>query len=839
MRALAFMTLIRMPRRLLRLSLVSWLYGAATLALIALAGLAAVSVFLTERAETIAQQILVEWRADDLQIDALLRSLSEQRNIVNRLTTAGSTDTARIGLEKLDKQLRQAATTRAVANMADIQPDISRLFGTERQVLSLSGSGAPGAETTAAQDRYAAIAARLQTKLQDAQDERLQRLLRQIGTLLAHSRQMIGWIWVSIAAILVPGTIGLSIIHNFYTNAKSLTRIMRRLVDSDTSVTICSDGGDDILSQMAEALQAFKANTIATIRHKEELHRINRHFDIALRNMSHGLCMYDAADRLIIANPRFHEIYGMDPERIRIGDSFFDILEYSVSLGNYPGRSPEDVHAERHAFITKREPGVFVQEMGDGGVVAITHRPMADGGWVAIYEDITERRRAERQIAQLARYDTLTGLPNRMLFRERLDHALTQTQRGHHIGLHCLDLDQFKAVNDTLGHPLGDVLLRAVAERLLACVREGDTVARLGGDEFAIIQTGLQNFDDASLLATRILHVTSEPYEIEGQHLLSSLSIGIAMAPGDTSDPDTLLRSADMALYRAKAAGRATHCFFETGMNVHLQARRTMELDLRQALARQEFDLHYQPLINLGSGQISGFEALLRWHHPNRGLVSPGEFIPDCERIGLIIQIGEWALRRACTDAAIWPKDVKVAVNLSPTQFRTGNLVKTVTEALAASGLPPRQLDLEITESVLLLESELTCQILHRLRGLGVCISLDDFGTGYSSLSYLRNFPFDKIKIDQSFVRDLTEQKDAIAIVRAVTALGRSLGMTTVAEGVETPEQLASLRAEGCTEAQGYLFSRPVPASEVPSLLRESLSLTHDAVDRPWMLRAT
>ena len=421
----------------------------------------------------------------------------------------------------------------------------------------------------------------------------------------------------------------------------------------------------------------------------------------------------------------------------------------------------------------------------------------------------------------MARHDALTGLPNRVLFREEMEKALVRVARGETVAVLCLDLDHFKSVNDTLGHPVGDGLLKAVAERLLACVRDTDTVARLGGDEFAILQAGLDKPESAAILAQRLIDDVCEPYDIDGHEVVVGASIGIAIAPSDGDHPDQLLKNADMALYRAKSDGRRLYRFFEREMDARLQARRALELDLRKALADGEFELFYQPLIDLRTESISGFEALLRWNHPERGLVSPAEFIPLAEEIGLIVPLGEWVLREACLEAAKWPRRMKVAVNLSPVQFKRRNLAPAVVRALSASALSANRLELEITESVLLLEDDATVKTLHLLRGLGVRISMDDFGTGYSCLSYLRSFPFDKIKIDRSFVRDLAEKEDCAAIVRAVAGLGASLGITTTAEGVETVEQLAQVRAQGCTEAQGYLFSRPRRACDLPAVFAE------------------
>ena len=433
--------------------------------------------------------------------------------------------------------------------------------------------------------------------------------------------------------------------------------------------------------------------------------------------------------------------------------------------------------------------------------------------------DITERRKAEARVAYLAHHDALTGLPNRVLYLDRLKDALDRgVASNHQVAVLCVDLDLFKNVNDSFGHPVGDQLLKAVAGRLRHAVGGSDLVARLGGDEFAVMLEADAATNSAGQIAGRLIRVLSEPYEIDGIEIVIGASVGIAMSPGDGVTSDELLRNADMALYRAKSEGRGTHCFFEQEMDRQAQKRRTMEADLRHALANGEFQVYYQPLVDLDAHRIAGFEALLRWKHPDKGMISPAEFIPVAEDIGLIGPIGEWVLRQACDEAARWPADIKIAVNLSPVQFRNRNLVQTVINALARSRLDASRLELEITESLFLAETEANLATLHALRALGIRISMDDFGTGYSSLSYLRSFPFDKIKIDRSFVRDLSSRPDCAAIVRAISGLGRSLNIATTAEGVETADQLDCLRAEGCTQVQGFLFSPAVPAGDLPAL---------------------
>jgi len=455
-------------------------------------------------------------------------------------------------------------------------------------------------------------------------------------------------------------------------------------------------------------------------------------------------------------------------------------------------------------------------------VLTFGRRVAFDGrdGYLVAMVDITERREAEARIAHMAHHDGLTNLPNRDFYQDRLRQALERAASGNRrVAVLCVDLDLFKNVNDSFGHPMGDRLLKQVAERLKSEVRGDNLVARLGGDEFAIVLASEVSPNEVSDFADRLIGVLSARYDLDDLEVVVGASVGIALSPGDGASCEELMRNADMALYRAKSDGGGVHRFFEREMDRQAQKRRDMERDLRRAFANGEFELHYQPLVDIAANRISGFESLLRWRNPEKGMISPADFIPVAEDIGLIVALGEWVLREACSEAVNWPEDIKVAVNLSPVQFRSRNLVQAVISALAHSGLSPRRLELEITESVFLAETEANLAILHQLRELGVSISMDDFGTGYSSLSYLRSFPFDKIKIDRSFVKDLAERTDCVAIVRAISGLGRSLNITTTAEGVETTDQLDWLRAEGCNEVQGFLFSAAKPASELKALL--------------------
>jgi diguanylate cyclase (GGDEF)-like protein len=553
---------------------------------------------------------------------------------------------------------------------------------------------------------------------------------------------------------------------------------------------------------------------------EEQLRLENLKLDAALQNMSQGLVMFDRDGNLIVCNQKYVELYQLPPALSRPGVSHKEILEHRIGTGVVAESNSVRFVKDRTAVGVPKSPAETVLELADGRTLLVALRPLQNGGWVSTHEDITSRREAEAQIAHMAHHDALTNLPNRTLLRERLEDALAHVHRGGQIAVLYLDLDHFKSINDTLGHGVGDELLKAVAQRLKGCIGEQDTIARLGGDEFAVVQTGIGSPSNVANLAARMRDALIQPYDLEGHQVPADVSIGISIAPDDTSDADQLLKNADMALYRSKADGRGTFRFFEPQMDERVKARRTLELDLRNAIVHGEFELYYQPLLNLERHEISACETLLRWHHPTRGMVPPVEFIPVAEETGLINQIGEWVLRQACVEAASWPPDIALAVNLSPVQFKNQNLAQLVVSALAHSGLPAQRLELEITEAVLLQNNEATLATLHRLRELGVRVAMDDFGTGYSSLSYLRSFPFDKIKIDRSFICDIADKDESGAIVQAVTSLASRLNMATTAEGVETEAQLQIVERLGCTEMQGYLYSRPVPAAKLAGLLR-------------------
>ena len=458
----------------------------------------------------------------------------------------------------------------------------------------------------------------------------------------------------------------------------------------------------------------------------------------------------------------------------------------------------------------------------DGRIIHIVSKPIEGGGWVTTHDDVTEAKRAEERISHLAQHDALTGLPNRKLFYVQLEQAFKRVRRGERLAVLYLDVDHLKRTNDTLGHSAGDKLLKGVADRLRGCIRDIDVVARLSGDEFAIIQSSLNQNSDAAVLATRIREAIHEPFDLDGNQVVVDISIGISIAPDDANQFDELLKTADIALYEAKNTGRGTYCFYEPEMNARVQARAELERHMQGALANGEFELFYQPIASLDGNKIASFEALLRWRHPKRGLVSPAEFIPIAEETGLIIPLGEWVMRTACAEAANWPDDVRVAVNVSSVQLTNKNLVNVVVGAIASAGIKPNRLELEITESVLMQNTFANLATLKRLHELGVQFAMDDFGTGYSSLGYLLSFPFHRIKIDRSFILGLTDKDEARAIVRATVDLARSLSMRVTAEGVETAQQLQQVRTLGCTEIQGYLLSPPRPAAEILQLLTSS-----------------
>ena len=574
---------------------------------------------------------------------------------------------------------------------------------------------------------------------------------------------------------------------------------------------------EEIISQLSLARQQVEAS-------QKELEEQRFRLDTAINHMGEGLCMFDAEKRLVVCNERYAKMYRLPVELLRPGTAHREIITHRIANGILKGETSDSAATQVLATLNALpadEISSRVDELADGRLICVTRQPMPGGGWVATHRDVTEQRRSEAKITHMAQHDALTDLPNRVLLKEWMEQALSGARcGGPSLAVLMLDLDRFKDVNDTLGHPAGDALLKSVAARLRRCVSDTTLIARLGGDEFAVIDYVTDPVTEAGVLAERIRKALSEPIDLGDHRVTTTTSIGIAIAPRDGTDSDEVLRSADLALYSAKSGGRGSFRFFEPELDRLLQTRRSLERDMRSALANGEFELHYQPFINVASGETCGFEALLRWHHPQRGMVSPAQFIPLAEETGLIVPLGEWVLRTACAEAAKWPDDLKIAINLSPVQFRSPELVPVIVHALASSGVSPERLELEVTETAIIQDSEAVFAALSQLHDLGVRIALDDFGTGYSSLSFLQKFPFDKVKIDRSFVSELSGATDeSRRIARAIVRFAVSLGKTTTAEGVETREQLDILRADACVEVQGFHFSPAVQSEKVAQMI--------------------
>jgi diguanylate cyclase (GGDEF)-like protein len=554
------------------------------------------------------------------------------------------------------------------------------------------------------------------------------------------------------------------------------------------------------------------------VRKLSQQHRLEKQrLDTAVNNIPQGLIVYDNTAHVTVCNRRYIEMFGLSADVVKPGCTMQDLIYHRKQTGSFDGDVEEFCAAIIHD-VTLGKVTHQITEAPGGRAIQIINQPLKAGGWVATIEDVTERTIAEERIRHLAHYDPLTDLPNRALFHERLKHELTRIAPDEQLAVLYIDIDEFKSVNDTLGHLIGDELLKSVAVSLSSCATGDGFVARLGGDEFAVVQTAVKTEAEVTDLATRIFDAIRAPYECLGHQVTTDASIGVALAPQHGTDLHQILKNADLAMYAAKSAGRRTYRFFAPDMDAQVTARRLLEIDLRQAISDGALEVYYQPCLGLQDNKITGCEALLRWRHPVRGMVSPAEFIPIAEETGLINQIGEWVLTTACAEATTWPEDIKLAVNVSPVQFKSGTLALKIVGALAASGLAASRLELEITEAVLIRDDDAALAILHQLREIGVRIALDDFGTGYSSLSYLQRFPFDKIKIDRCFVNDIEDPDGSSCIVQAVVNIAAARHMTTTAEGVETKQQQQLLRMLGCSEMQGYLFSPAKPAAEIKQL---------------------
>jgi diguanylate cyclase (GGDEF)-like protein len=569
-----------------------------------------------------------------------------------------------------------------------------------------------------------------------------------------------------------------------------------------------------------EDITELKRNQDMLVAQTAELEQMNARFDAAINNMSQGVCLFDMDQNVVVSNRRFAEIYHLSLDQVRPGTSLHDILEYRRQQGTDYDVSADD-------FLRGRvQQSLKTRELADGRLVSVAVHPMPGGGWLTTQEDITDRAKGERKIAYLAQHDLLTGLPNRAYFTQLLDGPVLGRNNAvvENFAVFMLDLDKFKQVNDTLGHATGDQLLCEVAGRLKAAIRETDVLARLGGDEFAIIEPlDAAEHEGAIALALRIIQAIERPYNLDGQEIRIGTSIGIAFAPQDGRDPRDLLKKADLALYAAKVEGRNDFRLFQPEMVKAADTQKALENDLRKAITDGEFELHYQPIIDVRTQSVCGAEALVRWRHPQRGMIGPDQFIPVAESSGLIVPLGDWILQQACLDAASWPAHMRVAVNLSAVQFNKGNLFDVVLCALVVSGLSPDRLELEITESALLEREAAHLQTIRQLKNLGITLALDDFGTGYSSASYVTRFPFDRIKIDKSFTQGAAERRDCAAVIASVLALARGLDIAVTAEGVETERQFQMLRNSGVECAQGYLFGRPQPLQH---FIEENLALS-------------
>jgi diguanylate cyclase (GGDEF)-like protein len=845
------------------------------------------------------------------------------------------------------------------ANLDTLTGRWERYRQTVREIIDAGGSDAPtaGMMLGATDTDFQKVAAELQ-RLSAVVSAQTSSVGQQLAARTERNAHLIavGGIVAALVGMLATASFAGSIVWQI----RSLTRTLSQIVGGRTDVEIGYSQRRDEVGQMVAAIAALRRNFDEQSRllrkREEELGVRNLRFDAALNSMSAGLCMFDGERRLIVCNVRYVEMYGLDARRVRPGMTLRDILAVRYDADSRPRMSREEYLAWYEDITTGNAARDGIVELSDGRICEIHRRPLADGGWVAthedvterqmlnlrleqsvkllgertsllqaiidnfpggigffdrdlrvvmcndrakalldlpqrlfeggppyleeilrfnalrgeygpgdvetqvatklaivsdrttyhfererpdgrvldvrgmpidnggfltIYMDITERHRSEAKIKHMARHDPLTGLANRPLLIERLEQALAEVAAGGMAAVHLLDLDRFKAVNDRLGHPTGDRLLQLVAERLRVLAQETDTIARIGGDELAIVQLGIAEAGDAAALARRCIAAVSQPYNIEGRHVVVGTSIGIALLRVDGASPEELIKKADLALYAAKGQGRGTFSFFRPEMDAQMAARHAMEVDLRKALAAGEFELFYAPMVNLDSGEIGGFEALIRWHHPRDGLLSSESFMPLAEEIGLMVAIGEWAIREACATAAHWGRDKRVAVNLSPTQFRSAGLLKAVLGALARSGLPADRLELEIDERALWDDRAAALGILRQLRGRGVRIALDDFGTGQTSLNYLRSFPFDRVKIDRTFVEDVGGGIGSLKVVRAIAGFARCLGMATTVEGIDSAEQRAAVKAEGCTEAQGFLLGQAKPAAELARLAAE------------------
>ncbi len=811
-----------LPRRPRSRRITTRLYAAGAIALVGVTALAIAAVHFavatTDRTRTLYKhEFAGVTAAGNLQL-----LLERHRRLIEAAPVAmdrEQIDTHRAQSEEILDGIQAQIREREGELIARLAAELPVLADQGRRVLYLAANYAQE-EAIEAAEKYCGIADRARALIERYQQSQTDAANEKIERLTALGAALVEWVVLGCAIVfLAIGPLSLWHIRSAVRRLNRIAGAMLRLARNEPVDEVRDCDADDEIGDLARALAVFKSNAETLNAQRDELGKLNAWLDVALNNMARGLSMFDSGHRLILCNRRFAELYGLSPDRTVPGthvDELWQETRYRRSNDN----DAESWEEERHRRLREVHPFTLSRVLDDGRIISVAYQPLRDGGWVAVHEDVTDRRAAQAREERLARIDALTGIANRLSFREALEQAFAGLDTaGRGFAVHWLDLDGFKEVNDQYGHPAGDSLLREIARRLAGDVRTGDVIARLGGDEFAVIQSAVAASSETSAMCRRLIRSISQPIEISGASISVGVSIGTAIAPEMGATVDELLANADVALYRAKSEGKGRHVVYHADIEQGIRERKRLAMELRNAIACGELELHYQPILDLRTRRVLMLEALMRWRHAERGLVSPGLFIPLAEEIGAIGALGRLALRKAAATASRLPADIKVAVNVSAAQFAAGDVVADLEEALAASGVAATRIEIEVTESVLLETSSSTLEMLHRLRGLGATIALDDFGTGYSSLSYLRRFPFDKIKIDQSFVRDLLDRVESQAIVRSVTQLARDLGMKTVAEGVETHASLDCVLAAGCDEVQGYLFSPPVPESELAKVL--------------------
>jgi diguanylate cyclase (GGDEF)-like protein len=799
---------------LLRPRISAQLYLAIVLTVVVLCGLAGVGIKFAGETIAAAHRIHAKGLAPIVLLARAEVLLEENRRLIDAAVLGGAAAAAQVQ----PYQANSAELAQLLLGLGYAASDpLSRRFEvTTAQggaVLELVRAG--GGEGIIAASRYASSNDDLRRRVGLERQQRVYAAEAGLDRLGAKARVQIGWILAGagIAGVLI-GPLGLLVLRQVLKRIGAVGAALARLARNDTSVEIPDLASWDEIGEFARSVAVFKAKSIELLHKKAELERLNLQLDVAINNMPLGLSMFDAQDRLLVCNTRYAEMYRLPGELTLPGTVDCAHRDHWNKQG---ARSQPSEGLARGAEEVATTTPMMI-ELADARVIAVSRQPLKGGGWVALHEDVTERHRQEQEIIHLARHDPLTNLANRALFKEQLQQALQRMARGRGFAVLCLDLDRFKAVNDNLGHPIGDALLKQVSERLLSCVRQGDLVARLGGDEFAIIQASARDPNHTESLARRIVETVGKPYHIDGHRIEISTSIGITLAPRDGAQADLLMKQADLALYRSKASGRDGFAFYQPEMNDVVESRRSLESDLRRGLDHDELEVGYQPIVLLENGRIAGFEALPRWTHPSRGMLAGEDLMLLAEEVGLAVEVAEWTLRRSLAQAAQWSQPVKLAVNIVSLQLRR-NLLDLVLQALAASRLPADRLELEISEAVLMQDNQNTLALLHQLRQLGVRIVLDDFGTGYGSLSYLRSFPFDKLKLDRGLMAETARAPDAAALVEAVIGLAAKLGMTTLASGIESTHQLDWMRAHGASQAQGFFFAAAVTADNIEPML--------------------